>query len=272
MITQGREASWKYMAGEPDCQTVIVDNTNLTLIQNSDPSSAHGSSKDLYTWLELRWRYFPDPLKKALLQECDAVLHSYTRKGQSILVIHVTNPDFRERADATCTEVAKKLTQAYLNILNIFHNTKKQHLRLQPVAGGLYAGCFLATLPTLTVAAMKSAFKLLPLETQEALVSTNIELCVSYEGEHKLYVNAFRSFIDKPFKEHTQTAQEQHRLQQQRGSKRSQRLAQLQQRRLQRQAQTTPTPMTSTTTTTPASITTPTSTPTYSNNLTQSWH
>ena len=126
--------------------------------------------------------------------------------------------------------------------------------------------------PTLTVAAMKAAFKLLPFETQEALVPTNIELCVSYEGEHKLYVNAFRSFIDKPFKEQTQTAQEQHRLQQQRGSKRRQRVTQLQQRRLQRQAQTSPTPMTSTTTTTPASTTTPTSTPTYSNNLTQSWH
>ena len=150
----------------------------------------------------------------------------------------------RERADATFTEVAKKLTQAYLNILNIFLSTKKQHLRLQPVAGGLYAGCFLATLPTLTVAAMKAAFKLLPFETQEALVPTNIELRVSYEGEHKLYVNAFRSFINKPCIEQTQTAQEQHRLQQQRGSKRRQRLTLLQQRRLQRQAQTIPTPMT----------------------------
>ena len=165
LITQGYEAyTWKHMAREPNHQTVIVDNTNLTLIQNSNPSSAHGSSKDLYTWLELRWQYFPDPLKNALQQECDAVLHFYTRKGhpKPISVIHVTNPDFREKADATCTEVARKLTQAYKNILNIFHNTKKQHLRLQPVAGGLYAGGFLTTLPTLTVAAMKAAFQLLP--------------------------------------------------------------------------------------------------------------
>ena len=56
-----------------------------------------------------------------------------------------------------------------------------QHLRLQPVAGGYISGGFLTTLPTLTVAAMKAAFKLLPHETQEAVVSANIELCVNYE-------------------------------------------------------------------------------------------
>ena len=187
----------------------------------------------------MRWQYFPDPLKNALQQECDAVLHFYTRKGhpKPISVIHVANPDFREKADATCTEVASKLTQAYKNILNIFHKTNMQHLRLQPVAGGYISGAFLTTLPTLTVAALKAALKLLPHETQEALASTNIELCVSYEGEHTLYVSAFRTFIDKTFMEQTLTAQEQHRQQQQQqqqGSQRHQRPTQQQRQRLQR--------------------------------------
>ena len=162
-------------------------------------------------------------------------------------------------------EVAEKLTQAYLNILNIFHGTKKQHLRIQPVAGGLYAGSFLATLPTPTVAAMKAAFKLLPSEAQEALARCKIELCLTYQGEHKHYVNAFKTLANKSYKDLTETAQEQHQLQQQRRTTRHPRLAQWRQRRLQRRAQTTPTPMPSTTTTAPASTTTPTSTPAYNN-------
>ena len=240
LIEQGhKDYTWKHLASEPDYQTVIVDNTYLHLIQSSNPRSAQGSTKDLYTWLDLQWQYFPDPIKNALQSECDAVLHRYTHKGHPklISVIHVINPDFRQKADATCIEVARKLTQAYKNILNIFHKTNMQHLRLQPVAGGYISGAFLTTLPTLTVAALKAALKLLPHETQEALPSTNIELCVSYEREHKLYVSAFRTFINKTFMEQTLTAQEQHRQQQQQGSQRRQRLTQQQQQRLQRQAQ-----------------------------------
>ena len=84
---------------------------------------------------------------------------------------------------------------------------------------------------------MKAAYKLLPEETQNALGLTNIELCVSYEGDHKRYVNAFSKYIDKTYMEQTQAAQEQHRQQQLQGSQRYQRPNQQQQERLQRQVQ-----------------------------------
>ena len=215
-----------------------MDNANLHLIQHSSPISAHGSSKDIYTWLDVRGLHFPDLIKQSLLREGDAALHPYTHKGQPILVIHITNPDFRETVDATCMEVAEKLTQAYLNILNIFHGTKKQHLRIQPVAGGLYAGSFLATLPTLTVAAMKAAFKSLPFEAQETLSRCKIELCVTYQGEHKHYVTAFKTLGNKSYKEQTEAAQKQHQLQQQRRTTRNPKLAKWRQRRPQRGAPT----------------------------------
>ena len=128
----------------------------------------------------------------------------------------------------------KQLTQAYKNVFTIFHKTKTQHLRLQPIAGGCIPNGFHTTHPTLTVAAMKAAYKLLPEETQNALVSTNIELCVSYEGDHRRYVSAFSKFIDKTIMEQTLTVQEQHRQQQQQGSQRHQRPTQQQRQRLQR--------------------------------------
>ena len=210
------------------------------LIRHSTPISAHGSCKDIYTWLDEQGLNFPDLVKQSLLREGDAVLHPYTHKGQPILVIHITNPDFRETVDATCMEVAEKLTRAYLNILNIFHDTKKQHLRIQPIAGGLYAGSFLATLPTLTVAAMKAAFKSLPFEAQETLARCKIELCVTYQGEHKHYVTAFKTLGNKSYKEQTEAAQKQHQLQQQRRTTRNPKLVKWQERRLQQGAPTTP--------------------------------
>ena len=239
LIGQGDKSySWKHLARDPDYRTVIVDTTNLALIQTSNPHAAHGSSKELYAWLGImQWQNFPDQIKHELPSECDAVLHLYTREGHTnpISVIHVINPDFRQKPGATCVEVTKKLTQAYKNVFTIFHKTKTQHLRLQPIAGGCISGGFHTTHPTLTVAAMKAAYKLLPEETQNALVSTNIELCVSYEGDHRRYVSAFSTFIDKTYMEQTLAAQEQHRQQQQQqGSQRHQRPTQQQRQRLQR--------------------------------------
>ena len=166
------------------------------------------------------------------------MLHPYTHKGQPILVIHVINPDFRETVDVTCTEVAETLTLAYFNILTIFLDTEKQHLRIQPIAGELYAGSFLPTLPTLTVAAMNAAFQNLPLEAQETLSRCKLELCVTYQGEHKHYVTAFKTLGNKSYKEHTEAAQKQHQLQQQRRTTRNPKLAKWRQRRPQRGATT----------------------------------
>ena len=168
------------------------------------------------------------------------MLHPYTHKGQPILVIHITNPDFRETVDVTCTEVAEKLTRAYFNILTIFLDTKKQHLRIQPIAGGLYAGSFLPTLPTLIVAAMNAAFQNLPLEAQETLSRCKLELCVTYQGEHKHYVTAFKTFGNKSYKEQTEAAQKQHQLQKQRSTIRKPKFVKWHERRPQQGASTPP--------------------------------
>ena len=238
--TVDRRPSWIYKADQPTSEIVIVDCTNLNLIRHSTPTSAHGSSKDIYTWLDEQELNFPILVKQSLLREGDAVLHPYTHKGQPILVIHITNPDFRETVDATCTEVAEKLTRAYFNILTIFLDTKKQHLRIQPIAGGLYAGSFLATLPTLTVAAMNAAFQNLPLEAQETLSRCKLELCVTYQGEHKHYVTAFKTFGNKSYKEQTEAAQKQHQLQKQRSTIRKPKLVKWHKRRPQQGAPTPP--------------------------------
>ena len=220
----------------------VVDTTNLTLIQTSNPHAAHGSSKELYEWLGImQWESFPVQIKHELTTEHDAVLHRYTCEGftnrGTISVIHVINPDYIEKPGATCAEVASKLTQAYKNVFTICHQTGITCIRLQPISGGCISGCFQTTHPTLTVAAMQAAHTLLPEEMQIALGSTNIEFCISYEGDHKHYIDAFKKFTGKTLEEQIQAAQEQHRQQHQQGSQRYQRPNQRQQRRQQRQVQ-----------------------------------
>ena len=194
----------------------------------------------IYTWLDKQEPNFPFLVKQSLQREGDAVLHSYTHKGQPIFVIHVINPDFRETVDVTCKVVAEKISLAYSNILTIFLGTKKQHLRIQPIAGGLYAGSFLPTLPTLTVAAMNAAFQNRPSEAPETLSRCKLELCVTYQEEHKHYATAFNTFGNKSYEEQTEAAQKQHQLQQQRSTIRKPKFVKWHERRPHQTASTLP--------------------------------
>ena len=215
-FTLSRQETWTYKANQPTGDMVILDCTNLKLIHHSTPSSAHGSTKDIYAWLDKQEPNFPTLVKQSLQREGDAALHTYTHKGQPIWVIHVINPDFRETADVACKVVAEKISLAFSNIFAIFLGTKKQHLRIQPIAGGLYAGSFLPILPTLTVAAMTAAFQNLASKAQETLSRCKLELCVTYQEEHKHYAIAFKNLGNKSYEEQTKAAQQQLLTQQQR--------------------------------------------------------
>ena len=215
-FTLDRQYSWTYKANQPTSDTVILDCTNLKLIHQTTPVSAHGSTKDIFAWLDKQDPNFPTLLKKSLLHECDAALHTYTRKGRQIWVIHTINPDFRETVDVTCKAAAEKISLAFSNIFDMFLGTSKQHLRIQPIAAGVYAGGLLPILPTITVAAMTAAFQNLAPEAQRTLSQCKLELCVTYQQEHKQYTTAFRTFGNKSYEEQTKAAQQQLLTQQQR--------------------------------------------------------
>ena len=174
---------WRHLTGDPDYRTAVVDSTNLTLIQTSNPQAAHGTSRELYEWLGIMgWKDFPVQVKYSITTETSAVLHLYTCEGfttrGTISVIHVISPDYRGKPSATCAEFASELTQAYKNVFTLFNQTGLQCLRIQPISGGCISGCFQDTHPILTVAAVQAAYSLLPEETQVALRSTNIEICI----------------------------------------------------------------------------------------------
>ena len=156
------------------------------------------------------------PDKTALRRVGDAVLHTYSHKNQDIRVIHVINPDFKETPDAKCKAVAEELTLAISNILAIFLGTHKHHLRIQPIAAGVNAGSFLPVLPILTVAAMTAAVQNLAPKAQERLSRCKLELCVTYQHEHKLYSTAFKNLGNKSYEELTMAAQQQLLAQQKR--------------------------------------------------------
>ena len=132
------------------------------------------------------------------------------------MTIHVINPDFRESPDIACKTVIERITIAFSNIFFIFLGTGKQHLRLQPIARGLHAGPFSSVLPTITVAAITAAFLNLAPKEQKALSRCNLELCVTYQEEHKLYTTAFKILGNKSHKEQADAAQQQLLTQQQR--------------------------------------------------------
>ena len=129
-----RQEIWTNKADQPTENMVIQDCANLKMIKHSTPSSAQGSTKEIYTWLDVQEPTFSHLIKRALRQEGDAVLHTYSHKNQEIRVIHVLNPDLRETPDAKCKAVAEKLSLALSNSFAVFLGTHKQHLRIQPIA------------------------------------------------------------------------------------------------------------------------------------------
>ena len=129
------------LTGDPDYRIAVVDSTNLTLIQTSNPQAAHGSSKQLYEWLGIMgWKSFPAQIKHSITTESAAVIHHYICEGftnrGTISVIHVISPDYRGKPGATCAEFLSELTQAYKNVFTIFNQTGLQCLRIQPISSG----------------------------------------------------------------------------------------------------------------------------------------
>ena len=207
---------WTNKADQPTGTMVILDCANLETIKHSTPPFTKGSTKEIYTWLEVQVPTFSHLIKQALRHVGDAVIHTYPHKNQEIRVIHVINPDFRETPDANCKTVAEKLTLALSNTLAVFLGTHRQHLRIQPIAAGINAGSFLPVLPILTVAAMTAAVQNLAPKAQERLSRCKLELCVTYQHEHKLYSTAFKNLGNKSYEELTMAAQQQLLAQQQR--------------------------------------------------------
>ena len=211
-----RQETWTNKADQPTENIVIQDCANLKMIKHSTPSSAQGSTKEIYTWLNVQEPTFSHLIKRALRQEGDAVLHTYPHKNQVIRVIHVLNPDLRETPDAKCKTVAEKLSLALSNSFAVFLGTHKQHLRIQPIAAGVNAGTCLPVLPILTVAAMNTAVQNLAPKAHERLSRCKLELSVTYQHEHKLYSTAFKNLGNKSYEELTMAAQQQLLAQQQR--------------------------------------------------------
>ena len=55
---------WKSLTDDPDHQIAIVDPTDPTLLQKSNPQAAHGASRELYEWLGIMgWKDFPVRVK-----------------------------------------------------------------------------------------------------------------------------------------------------------------------------------------------------------------
>ena len=181
-------------AEPPDDFTAFVDPAGLHHIQNSGPSSAGGASGSIYQHIGIRGdRSFPEDVRQAVNEECDAHYHRYKNGGGGHHhVIHTVGPRLGHGKYSWDVAVAT-LAGAYRNVLARFARfaaSKAEaglapkgtpvRLRLLPISGGIFAGEYQERIAPLTLAALQAGIGLLTEEECGVLAKdgTQIELCI----------------------------------------------------------------------------------------------
>lgn len=167
--------SWGSRKGpQPDANIAIVDPAGMSYIQETGPSGAGAASGAIYKWLGIRsWDAFPEDVRASVRRDCDAKLHRYGGKT----VIHVVGPDFRQ-VQCTQDQATAMLSQAYSNTLLEFLKSSCSELRMLPISGGVFAGPFKRDIPEITCKALRDALRKIPPQSQQALTSRRVCLCI----------------------------------------------------------------------------------------------
>ena len=181
-------------AEPPDDFTAFVDPAGLHHIQQSGPSRAGGASGSIYEHIGIRGdRSFPEDVRQAVNEECDAHYHRYKNGGgEHHHVIHTVGPRLGH-GKYTWDDAVATLAGAYRNVLACFAGfaaSKAEaglapkgspvRLRLLPISGGIFAGEYQQQIAPLTLAALQAGIGLLTEEESGVLAkdSAQIELCV----------------------------------------------------------------------------------------------
>lgn len=173
----------------PNENTVIVDPAGLPYIQPpGGPKGAGGAAGSIYKWLGIaNDDRFPSEVIRGVQQTGDAKYHAY---GAEKHVIHAVGPDLRTRS-YSWEEAVEELAAAYSNILREFAGCGLPTLRLLPVSGGIFAGPYSQQVPTLTLAALRQGFLLLPEPEQRRVLDRKVLLCIFAEAEVPGFLAAF---------------------------------------------------------------------------------
>jgi hypothetical protein len=162
---------------------VLTDPAGLTFIQTNDPAGAGAASSAIYKKVGVM--SFPAHVRAKVTKTSDAALATY----RDAEVIHVVGPN--GKADRFYKETAffDALVEAYTHVFDEFGKSKRHHLRLVPVSGGLFAGLHKAAIPRLTLAAIRAALQRTTATAKLQKPETTYRLCVY--GKHHEYVTLF---------------------------------------------------------------------------------
>ena len=192
-------------AEPPDDFTAFVDPAGLPYIQRSGPGGAGGASGSIYEHIGIRGDVaFPEDVKEAVKEECQAHYHRYQTAAGVHHCIHTVGP-MLGHDKYTWAEAVAKLAGAYRNVLAQFARFASSkagadrapkgtpvRLRLLPISGGIFAGEYQQRIAPLTLAALQAGIGLLTKEERgvfaKATAAANkeegeeegaqIELCV----------------------------------------------------------------------------------------------
>ena len=216
-------------AEPPDDFTAFVDPAGLHHIQQSGPSRAGGASGSIYEHIGIRGdRSFPEDVRQAVNEECDAHYHRYKNGGgEHHHVIHTVGPRLGH-GKYTWDDAVATLAGAYRNVLACFAGfaaSKAEaglapkgspvRLRLLPISGGIFAGEYQQQIAPLTLAALQAGIGLLTEEERGVLAmdvdgtegkaaegAAQIELCVFLAVE----LDAFHAAMAEQMAEQPATA------------------------------------------------------------------
>ena len=216
-------------AEPPDDFTAFVDPAGLHHIQQSGPSRAGGASGSIYEHIGIRGdRSFPEDVRQAVNEECDAHYHRYKNGGgEHHHVIHTVGPRLGH-GKYTWDDAVATLAGAYRNVLACFAGfaaSKAEaglapkgspvRLRLLPISGGIFAGEYQQQIAPLTLAALQAGISLLTEEERGVLAmdvdgtegkaaegAAQIELCVFLAVE----LDAFHAAMAEQMAEQPATA------------------------------------------------------------------
>jgi len=164
---------------EPGPGVAIVDPAGLPFIQSS-PGGAGGAAGVVYEWLGIRRTpSFPDAVRNAIKAPLQAKFQAYGDK----LCIHVVGPDFQAQR-CSREEALDQLAEAYRAVFAEFAASGCAGLRLLPISGGIFAGCFAGNLPDLSAEALHRGFEMLQPDQQLPVCHAEpLEMCIFRECE-----------------------------------------------------------------------------------------
>jgi len=176
----------------PSVQTAIVDPAGLYFIQKNRPDQAGGASGAIYKKLGISEAggFGPD-VTDGITETSDAKSVFYQDHFD---VIHVAAPKLAEVENQAAA--CKKLIASYTNVFKAFASNAETRnlveLRMLPISGGIFAGGYLADLPTMTATAVDQALSDLSGDPViDILQRTKVKMCIYNEVEVDDYKKAF---------------------------------------------------------------------------------